>query len=114
MSRILGRGDKLASKRKTITVEIPELECSIILRELSWKGIVSSEGDTNKRLAMMIVDENGEQVYQTDEEIDSLSDMGATAYARIAAEAGKLNKSTAEAVAELAKNSQASESDHSA
>jgi hypothetical protein len=105
---ILGRGQKLASKRKTITVEIPELECSVILRELSWKGVVDSEGDLSKRLALMIVDETGELVYQTPEEIESLADISAAAYARLIMEAGKLNKSTADAVEGMAKNSQAS------
>ncbi len=116
MSTTLGRGQ--TPRLKTVTVEIPESEISVILRELSWASMMATEeGNTvliDNRLALMIVDENGELVYQTPEEIATIKNLSATIYSRLIVEAGKLNEATADAIRSMAKNSQASQAAPSA
>ena len=104
MNKILSRDLSLAAARKTITVEIPELECAVILRELSLAQLSKLDNDTVHQLAMMIVDENGERLYTTDEDLANLAEMSAGVSTRLLVAAAKLNGISQTAVDESIKN----------
>lgn len=72
---ILSRVVNLAAKRKTVTVELPELGVSVILKELSAGQIRSIEKDIVQQLAMSIVDEAGERIYVSEDDIRALAEM---------------------------------------
>lgn len=104
---ILGRGMNLAAKRKTVKVEVKELGCSVILRELSISQLNSIDTDLTKQLAMTIVDENGTRVFTSEEDIKELSEMSASVATFLIKEAAKLNGATKEAIDNALKNLQA-------
>lgn len=113
MSAYLTRGFNFAAKRKTKTVDVPELDCKIILRALSIGQLDELENDITKQLALMIVDENGKRLYCTNEEIDELREIDSQIALRLIKEASELNGATAQAVEEALKNSEASRKDAS-
>lgn len=106
----LGKVD-FASKRKTVTVEVPELEGSFILRALSLAQLDSlKEGEANntaKLLAMAIVDEQGQRLYTTEEDIANLSEMSVSVMQLLSNAATTLNGISKEAVEEASKKSKA-------
>ena len=63
-----------AAKRKTVTVDVAELDDSITLRTLSVGQITalndSDEKNPAKQLALAIVDDDGQQVYDPNSEED--------------------------------------------
>lgn len=74
----LGRID-FAAQRRIVTVEIPELQGSFRLRQLSVSHLNTVSTDAPDRLsrllALAIVDDNGEQIYKSEEDIANLKEM---------------------------------------
>lgn len=108
MNGFLPRGFKFAAKRKTVVVEVPELECKIILKALSIGQLEQLDNDITNQLALMIVDEQGERIYTTEAEIAELREMDSQIALLLINEASTLNGATAQAVDEALKNSAAS------
>jgi len=106
--RYLSRGFDFASKRKIKIVDVPELECKVILKKLSIGQLDELENDITKQLALMIVDEHGDRIYVTPDEIAILREMESEVAMRLLKEASTLNGATAEAVEEAVKNYEAS------
>lgn len=100
----LCRGSVPAVKRKTVTVEVPELECSVILRELSYGQLKQIDDDVAKQLSLMIVDESGERVFSTDEEIAQINEFSAATVTLLIQSAAQLNGISKAAVDEAVKN----------
>lgn len=94
MSTTLSRID-WASKRKTRTIEVPE--GSITLKALSVGQLSSiKDGDNDnvvKLLSMTIVDEGGQQIYTTEEDLKNLSEMSVSTMKILSDAATELNKS---------------------
>lgn len=105
---ILNRTMNLGALRKTITVEVAELGCSVILRQLSVAQLASLSSDLTQQLALTIVDEQGQRIYTTAEDIQALSEMSATAASLLIEQATALNGVSKEAVDQALKNSVAS------
>jgi hypothetical protein len=101
---IIGRELRLASARKTVTVDIPELECAVILKELSIAQLGNLDNDTVKQLAMMIVDEQGNRIYTSEEDLANLAELSASVSTRLLVAAAKLNGISQSAVDESVKN----------
>lgn len=114
MSKILSRGVNLGAARKTMLVEVPELECTVILRELSISQISNIDKDITQQLALMIVDEQGQRVYTSAEDLANLAELSASVSTRLLTAAAKLNGISQAAVDESIKNLLASPSTDSA
>jgi hypothetical protein len=106
----LGKGADLRAFRKTTTVEFPELDLSIRLRELSAGEIqhIGTSAADVAWLAAMIVDEHGELVF-VDDPKDALN-LSPSVLKQLVAAALKLNGISKEAADEALKNLQASQS----
>jgi len=111
MSKVLGKTSPLnfAAARKTVRVQVPELDefgvTEIILRELSVKQLGQMDNqDITKQLSLMIVDENGERIFTSDEDLRNLSEMSAKITTRLITAAAKLNGISQAAVDESIKN----------
>ena len=107
----LNRDLKFLSKRKTVEVEIPELECKVILRELSFIELrkigqngTTDNDDQTTLLAMMIVDQNGNRVYTTEEDLKNLAEMPFRIWLKLVQAANELNTQSAQAQEEILKN----------
>lgn len=94
----------LAQRRRTAIVEAPEWECQIRLRELSAGQLRELDADVSKQLSLMIIDDNGERVYKTDEDIAELREMPAAMQERLLKTAAKLNGLDAASTDETIKN----------
>lgn len=114
MSKILSRGVNLGAARKTMLVEVPELDCTVILRELSISQISNIDKDITQQLALMIVDEQGQRVYTSPEDLANLAELSASVSTRLLTAAAKLNGISQAAVDESIKNLLASPSTDSA
>lgn len=99
------------AKRKTITVEVPELETSFRLRALSmaqWKQLRESGADNGlHQLAAAIIDENGQPAYTVDE----LYEMTGTTFTVLIDKLNELHGVTPAATEDIKKNSQTLSSD---
>lgn len=104
MATIFNRDILLASSRKTVKVDVPELDCEIILKELSVAQLNSIDKDATKQLAMMIVDAEGNRVFETEEDVRALSELSATIFMRLMTAAAKLNGIGQAAIDESIKN----------
>jgi hypothetical protein len=113
-SRLIGRDFNFASNRKTIVVDCPELECSFRLRALSIGQARAMTNDSIKQLALMIVDEDNQLIFTTDEDLENLAEMPASVANLLAEAAAKLNGVSKEAMEEARKNLQASQKADSA
>ncbi len=110
MSQTLGRID-FAAARNIIKVEVPELGGSFNLRALSiaqMNIVKQSDNDAAKHLALVIVDDQGQQMYQTAEEIANLSEMSYSAMKILVDAMNEQNGFNAAALEAAAKNSAAS------
>src|SRR5262249_42020833 len=111
MSKFITRDINLRDRRRRVDVDVPELECTIRLRELSYGQIVQmKEGDADdqiKQLALMIVDGDDNIVFTTEADLANLAHLPASAMNRILPEAHKLNGTSKEAIEAAAKNSSA-------
>lgn len=115
MSKTIERGINFAAARKLVTVPVPELDCMIILRELSVSQLRAIDrDDVPGQLAQMIVDENGARIFTTPEDIANLAEMSATVSTRLILAAARLNGISQAAVDESVKNLLASPSSGSA
>lgn len=118
MSNTLGKIDSFADKRKIITVDIPEFGGSFRLRELKYEQTQTVDADDPQRLfkllSLAIVDDAGQRIYTTDEDIANLSEMGMGAFNALVDAAGELNGITAKAAENTAKKSEASQTSDSA
>ena len=86
MSKYLSSDVVFAKARKTEEVYIPELGCTVILRELSVKQLAEialEKSDPVRQLAMMIVDESGELLFTTPGQIENLAEMSASVSAKL-------------------------------
>lgn len=96
------------AKRKTITVDVPELETSFRLRALSmaqWKQLRESGADNGlHQLASAIIDENGQPAYTVDE----LYEMTGTTFTVLIDKLNELHGVTPEAMSVAVKKSEAS------
>lgn len=107
-SHALARGFDWASLRNTVTVEPPRLGQSVILRQLSVTQWAILGEDIVQQLAFSIVDEAGQRIFTTDEDIKNLSEMPADIGKFIVGEMVKLNGASQESVDAVLKNSEAS------
>lgn len=108
--RIFSRGMKLSGKRKTVKVYVEDLDCDVILKQLSIAQMAEITEDVTLQLATMIVDEAGERIYVTDEEILELKELSHATAKLLIMEAAKLNGVSKEAMETALKNSAASRS----
>lgn len=111
---ILGREGILAAKRKTQAVEVPELGGAVLLQQLSYRQIENISRDAIEQLALTIVDEEGNRLFATKEEVDSLRDLSSTAITQLMSAATRLNGVSQAAIDETIKNLQAAPSGASA
>lgn len=103
----LTRSMSLAHKRKTVTVECPEWDCKVILRELSHGQMRELNPDPVLQLSLMIVDDEGNRVYKSDDDIAELREMSWLLLRRLIEAAADLNGISQAAVDETTKKSQA-------
>jgi hypothetical protein len=96
-----------AALRKTISVDVPALNVTVLLRELSIAQLRGIENDLTKQLALMIVNEAGDRVFKTKEDMEKLSELSAAAGTLLIKEAGKLNGVSKQAMDDALKNSEA-------
>ena len=101
---MLNRSMNLAQMRKTVDVECPEWSLQVRLRELSAGQLPQLDQDVSKQLALMIVDDNGDRIYVTPEQIDQLREMPAMLQQRLLEAAAELNGMTPKAADEAIKN----------
>jgi len=111
---ILTRQTDLGAKRKTVRVDVPDLGCSVILRELSIGQLKGIENDLPAQLALMIIGEDGKRIYNSIEDVKALSELSAAAGTFLMKEAARLNGISQEAMDAALKNSPASLSNASA
>lgn len=109
MSKVLNASTDLLKLRKTVRVELPETDCTVILREMGYGQLMSLDTDEDRRdvvkqLAMMIVNEDGDLIFTTPEDLKRLAELGRKAIVTLAEAAGTLNGSSKEASEELTKN----------
>lgn len=111
MSNTLGRID-FAARRRTVRVEIPELEGSFVLRELSSDQLDGLKADdprkTTSLLALSIVDDDLRRIYTSEEDVANLSEMSVGTRKALSEAMATLNGFSKEAVDEAIKNSVAS------
>lgn len=97
-----------AARRKTVTVEVPELETSFRLRALSmaqWKELRESQSDNGlHQLAAAIIDENGQTQYTAEE----LYEMSGTTFSTLIDALNSLHGVTQQAMDATVKKSEAS------
>lgn len=93
---ILGREAILAAKPKTVEVDCPELDGTIILRELKAKQMMDVR-DLGERpdsaaaqLSLMVVDEAGALIFSKDD-IEALNEIAASLVAKLLKAAAELN-----------------------
>jgi hypothetical protein len=109
--RFITRDFKFASARKTIEVDCrPELEATIRLRALAVGQMKQLQSDSTSTLALMIVDEEGRQLYTTEEDLQNLAEMPLSLANRLMEQAAELNGISKAAMETARKNSQASTS----
>lgn len=113
MSNTLGREAILAAKRKTVSVECPELGGAVVLKELSISQLQKLDKDVTAQLAQMIVDETGNRLFTTAEEIIALGELSAGVTTRLIQAAARLNGVAQSAVDEAVKNLLASPNESS-
>lgn len=96
------------AKRKTVTVEVPELETSFRLRALSmaqWKELRESGSDNGlHQLAAAIIDEGGQPMYTVDE----LYEMTGTTFTLLIDKLNELHGVTTQVMDDTVKKSEAS------
>ena len=102
--KTLDRSMSLARARRIITVEAPEWDCVVRLRELSAGQLRDLDADVSKQLSLMIVNDEGERIYTTDEDIAELREMSAVLQNRLLTAAATLNGVSQAAVDEAIKN----------
>jgi hypothetical protein len=106
MGRILGADIQFAQYLKTVTVELPEYECAVILRQLNCgQSLTLDPKNIVLYVAMMIVDENGNRVFTTDEDLANLANMSSLVFDRILTAANELNAASEKAMETTVKNS---------
>jgi hypothetical protein len=113
--KILGREAFRAAKLRTEEVDCPELGGAVLLRELTLGQLKHiAEADPAQHLALMIVDETGARIFNSEEAVAELGQQLSAAVAtRLMTAAAKLNGISQEAIDNAAKNSAASPSDAS-
>jgi hypothetical protein len=110
----LRKDTDLGAKRKTVTVDMPELELSITLREMTYRQFHDGAKDLNSQFALSIVDdENGELVYESGDAFNEkfvleLPLTGAAVMERLTQAFLTLHGATKEALEEMSKKSEAS------
>ena len=101
----LSREFRFIKARKTEKVEIPELGCVIILRELSVKQMAQIDrGDLVGQLAMMIIDESGDTMFTSPADLANLAEMSATVSTKLFEAMNRLAATTQTAQEEVLKN----------
>ncbi len=90
--------------RKTAIVEIPELGITVKIRELSIKQLDQVGKDVVSQLALMIIDDDGNQVFVTEADKANLAEMPATLSEKIFTVANQLGGVTEAAQEETVKN----------
>jgi len=114
MSKTLAREFKFAAALRTERVECPELDGAFILRELTAAQALDMKGASPiAQLALMIVDENGDRIFTTPEDIENLSNLSITITNRLLLVASRLNGIGQAAVDDAIKNLLASPTDAS-
>lgn len=109
-NRTFSRGMILPS-RKTATVELPEAGCSVILRQIStaeWLELGPNDGI--KQLAYSIVDEQGQRIFTTDDDLQALADLPSMIGKPLILAMIDLNGASKEAAEAISKNSEAGQS----
>lgn len=105
----LRKGTRLADKRQTLDVPVPELGYTVRLRALSIKQLDNIEKNIAAQLALMIIDpETGDRVYESEDEILELQELSSQTAVHLIKAAGELNGVSKEAMDEHIKKSEAS------
>lgn len=127
---VLGRID-FRTKRKTVTVHVPELGGDVILRSLSVRqlemltgsaqaptngaagangspaAVIAQTDSTARQLLLAIVDEEGNQLYDdTPENLDNIREMSVDIFKTLMDALNKLHGVTEEQLAEAKKKSE--------
>jgi hypothetical protein len=115
MSKILGRDEvNFLAGRKTKTVELPEMDCSVILMELSKSELDTISNDIVDQLALMIVDDKKKRLYATAEGKRQLAELPLSICTQLITAGAELNGASKSAVEAAIKNSQSGPSTASA
>ena len=93
-------------ERKREKVYIPELDCTIIVQELSVKQMndLTNAKDLVGQLAQMIVDETGVPIFKTPEQIANLAEMSASISSRLFEAVNRMSATSAAGQDTLLKN----------
>lgn len=109
MAQIFGRDlDIIPPKRHT--VHIPELDCDVLLQEMDIKETMSQEGKTGidgsiALLSLMIVDEAGSRLFDSDEGREKLSKLPRSVATALFEAAMSLQHDVVTEIGSLQKNS---------
>ena len=103
----LNRSMSLAQKRRTVIIQAPEWDCQVILRELSAGQLRELDQDISKQLSLMIIDDSGNRVYSSSEDIAELREMPAALQNRLLEAAAVLNGLSQAVTDQTIKNSAA-------
>ncbi len=112
--RVARLEDFLVLKRRIVDVEVPELGDGVVvrLRELPIGAVDNAREDTTKteELSQMIVDENGELLFNSPAGLTALLAWPLTVGIALLVAANKLNLRTASSLEEAKKNLESSPS----
>jgi hypothetical protein len=101
---VLGRGVDLTQLRRVVKIDIPGLPWSVYIRELSVNEFENLPTTVEEQLALILVNEDGERLYQTPEEQQSLKNISLGVTRFLLSEGMKVNGATAEMVDSAIKN----------
>ncbi len=90
--------------RKVVKVELPDIGRTVLIRELSIKQLAQSGKDLVAQLALMIVDEGGNQVFTTENDMANLAEMPSSISEKIFSAANNMAGITPASQEELVKN----------
>ena len=92
-----------AEMRKSETVFLPQLQCSVVVREIS-AGQSMSISDPFVRLAACLFDESGNQIFKTDADVANLREMPVPVFTLLVAAYSRVSNASVEAQEEVLKN----------
>lgn len=106
--------EAILAARKKVTVDCPEVGMTFTLRELSIGQMSKLSTDSlAAQLSQMIVDDDGNLLFDDEEGVQTLSELSASVSMRLITAAAKLNNIGQNAVDEIVKNLIASPNDAS-
>ena len=112
MGNVIGADTKFAEYLKTTEVDLPEYDSKLTLRKLNAGYYVRLDKQDPlflfRYVAAMIVDESGNRIFVTEENVLNLVDLLPTAFDRLLIAANELNGTSPAAMEAAVKNSEPS------